>query len=258
LKGLSVLRSASVALSILIVGAALAADGIESRPLSFAKGASSATVKGSIHGRQTIDYKLRARAGQTMTVTLKSVNAGLAFNVLPPGSKDVAIEGAIELQNWSGALPADGEYTVRTYLDRAAARRGEKVSSTLAVGITGSTAAAAASDTGSAGASAAVGRASEGRFDATGKIPCAQSKGQPMGQCDFGVARAGGGTATVVVTLPDGRKRTLFFEKGKATGADLSQAAGDMTFSATKEADLYRIQAGKERYEMPEAVVFGG
>ena len=50
----------------------------------------------------------------------------------------------------------------------------------------------------------------------------------------------------------------IFFEKGKATGADLSQADGDMSFSATKEADLYKVRAGKERYEIPEAVVFGG
>ena len=79
-----------------------------------------------------------------------------------------------------------------------------------------------------------------------------------MGQCDFGVARAGGGTAAVVVTRPDGRKRFIFFEQGKATGADLSQADGNMAFRASKQADLYVIQAGNERYEIPEAVVFGG
>jgi hypothetical protein len=255
MKGLSFARGLALATGLAVAGASLAADGIESRPLQFAKGASSATVKGSIAGRQTIDYKLRAKAGQTMKVSLKSGNTGLAFNVLPPGSKDVAIEGAIELQDWSGALPADGEYTVRTYLNRAAARRGEKASYTLTVAID-----AGATQSGGSGdvAAAATQRAGEGRFNATGPLPCARSKGQPMGQCTFGVARAGGGTATVVVTHPDGRKRFIFFEKGKAVGADLSQADGNMTFRATKEADLYRIQAGDERYEIPEAVIFGG
>ncbi len=257
MRGTSVLRGASMALVLCFSGSALAADGIESRPLKFATGASSATVKGSIAGRQTIDYKLRARAGQTMEVNLSSGNTGLAFNVLPPGSKDVAIEGAIERQSWTGALPADGEYTVRTYLVRSAARRGEKASYALKVGITGG---AAQSGAGSADAraSAATRRAGEGSFDATGRIPCAQSKGQPMGQCDFGVARAGGGTATVAVTRPDGRKRFIFFDKGTARGADLSQADGNMTFRATKQADLYMIQAGDERYEIPEAVIAGG
>jgi hypothetical protein len=246
-----------LAVGMLVGGAAIAADGIESRTLQFAKGASSASVKGTIAGRQTIDYRLRAKAGQTMTVKLVSSHAGLAFNVLPPGSQDVAIPEAIERQSWTGVLPAEGEYTIRTYLVRSAARRGEKASYTLTVSIDG-----AATASGVAASSGrpldATGRAGEGRFDATGKIPCAQAKGQPMTQCDFGVARAGGGTATVAVTRPDGRKRFIFFEKGKATGADLSQADGDLTFRATKEVDLFKIQAGSERYEIPEAVVFVG
>ena len=69
----------------------LAADSVEVRPLHFAKGASSATAKGSLTGDKTIDYKLRARAGQTMTVSLKTSNGANYFTVLPPGSKDVAI-----------------------------------------------------------------------------------------------------------------------------------------------------------------------
>ena len=56
--------------------------------------------------------------------------------------------------------------------------------------------------------------AGQDTYDATGDIPCAQSKGQPMGQCPFGVTREGNGTATVTVTLPDGRNRAIFFENG--------------------------------------------
>ena len=83
-----------------------------------------------------------------------------------------------------------------------------------------------------------IDRASQGRFNATGQIPCAQAAGQPMTQCSFGVARAPGGTATVVVSKPDGRKRTIFFEKGKPLSADLSQADGHMSFKFKKDADL--------------------
>jgi hypothetical protein len=101
-------------------------------------------------------------------------------------------------------------------------------------------------------------RAGEGRFDANGKIPCARHKGQPMGQCDFGVARAGGGYATVVVTLFDGRKRMIFFRMGIPIGADTSQADGYGEFRATKESDLNIIRVGDERYEIPDAVVLGG
>lgn len=101
-------------------------------------------------------------------------------------------------------------------------------------------------------------RAGQGKFDATGTIPCTQYPGQPMTQCEFGVARAGGGYATVVITKRDGRTRAIFFRMGKPIGADTSQAEGYPRFSATREGDLNLIRVGKERYEIPDAVVLGG
>jgi heat shock protein HslJ len=101
-------------------------------------------------------------------------------------------------------------------------------------------------------------RAGQDDFDATGRVPCAQDSGQPMTQCDFGVARAGGGYATVVITKPDGAKRAIFFRIGIPTGADTSQADGYGEFRAEKESDLHYIRVGDERYEIPDAVVLGG
>jgi hypothetical protein len=102
-------------------------------------------------------------------------------------------------------------------------------------------------------------RAGQGQFDARGPVSCAMRAGQPMQECQAAVARDGGGTATVGVTRPDGRKRFIFFERGKAIGADLSQADGDMHFHATLSREgFYRIEAGNERYEFVEAFVFGG
>jgi hypothetical protein len=100
-------------------------------------------------------------------------------------------------------------------------------------------------------------RAGQGDFDATGQIPCAQSVGQPMIQCDFGVARAGGGYATVVIKNSDGRTRAIFFRMGKPIGADTSEADGYPEFRATKENDLHLIRVGNERYEIPDAVILG-
>jgi hypothetical protein len=94
-------------------------------------------------------------------------------------------------------------------------------------------------------------------YHATGNIPCAMTKGQPMNTCAFGVTRKGNGTADVTVKKPDGRSRVIFFQKGKAIGADVSQADPGK-FSASKESGLYMIRIGQERYEIPESVVFGG
>jgi hypothetical protein len=101
-------------------------------------------------------------------------------------------------------------------------------------------------------------RAGLGQFDASGNIPCAEGKGTTMGQCRFEVARDPGGNASLKVHLPSGKSRFINFEKGKATSADLSQADGDMTFKASKQGDLFKIRAGHDRYEIPEAAVFGG
>jgi len=101
-------------------------------------------------------------------------------------------------------------------------------------------------------------RAGQGNFDATGPLPCAFAAGQPMEQCEFGVARAGGGYATVVVKKPDGRTRAIFFRMGRPLGADVAQSEGRRDFRATKDGDLHRISVGNERYEIPDAVILGG
>jgi hypothetical protein len=101
-------------------------------------------------------------------------------------------------------------------------------------------------------------RAGRGEYDATGKLPCAQAAGQPMTECEFGVARAGGGYATVVIKRLTGPTRAIYFRMGKAIGADTSQADGYPEFRATKERDLHSIRIGDDRYEIPDAVLFGG
>jgi hypothetical protein len=55
---------------------------------------------------------------------------------------------SINGNEWTGALQADGEYTVRIYLMRSAARRKETARYTLTVGITGSAAKVKAGRTG--------------------------------------------------------------------------------------------------------------
>jgi len=225
----------------------------------FEKGTDSARLSGTISGREYADYMLRAKGGQRMSVELvvdgTNGDGSAYFNILPPGSSGEAIFNGSTSPDRRGevSLPRDGEYAIRVYLMGNDRDAGRTVGYNLTVRIQGAAAAAGGGERQSSAE-----RAGQGRFDANGSVPCAMTKGQPMGQCAFGVARDGGGTATVVVTRPDGRKRFIFFEKGKAVSADLSQADGNMDFSAKKSGDLYEVQAGNERYEIPEAVVFGG
>ncbi len=79
-----------------------------------------------------------------------------------------------------------------------------------------------------------------------------------MRQCEFGVARAGGGYAKFVIKMPDGRTRAIFFRMGKPISADTSEAGGYLEFSSTRENDLHLIRIGNERCEIPDAVALGG
>lgn len=227
------------------------AGDIQTEAVRFAKGTSSATLKGSIKGYKIVDYKLGAKAGQTMKAHLKTSNSASYFNVLPPGSNDVAIFiGSTSGNEWTGSLPSDGEYTVRVYLMRSAARRNETANYTLTVGITGKGAPVAA--LGSAPASDAKVKGTS--YHATGQVPCSMGDA-PKGsaQCDFGVIRGKSRNAEVHITPPGGLKRVLTF-MGDTVSAD-----GDGKVKATKHGDIWSIDVNDyEHYQIPEAVIVGG
>ena len=73
--------------------------------VAFAKGASSATLKGSIKGDQDHSYLVDARAGQTMTVTLTSTKGGAEMNVYAPGNDTAISLGADDPYNVTVVLP---------------------------------------------------------------------------------------------------------------------------------------------------------
>jgi hypothetical protein len=248
---------ALAAASVFAVPTVSTADTVRKVAVRFPAGASGVTLAGRIAGRDSIVYMLSARAGQVLRVTLETRSTSLHFNVYVPGKGpgDEALYISDQGGNsYSGPLPADGSYSVSVFLNRAAARRGEAADFQMRFDIDG---AAPRAGGAAPGRTDVAMRAGRGEYDATGKIPCAQASGQPMGQCDFGVARAGGGTAAVVVTLADGAKRIIFFEGGKAVGSDASEASGG-AFRAARESDLNRISIGNERYEIPDAAIFGG
>lgn len=225
--------------------------GIETRPLQFRKGASSATIKNTLKGDQTIDYSLHAKAGQTMSVSFKTSNASAYFNVLPPGSSGEAIFiGSTSGNEWTGTLPADGEYRIRTYLMRSAARRNESARFTLTAGIAGSAAAAGALGTAPAGDAKVKGTP----YHATGMVPCAAGKEAPGAkQCEFGVIRGKPGNAEVHVTYPGSKRRVLSFI-GDTVGAD-----GGARVKAGKSGDIWSVEVNAyEHYRIPEAVINGG
>lgn len=232
---------------VLVPPTVLAQNNIRTQRVQFKPGANSATIQGSIQGYQTVDYLLNARQGQTMNVSMATKHGATYFNILEPGQTEVAIfNGSVSDNQFEGTLKKSGDYRIRVYMMRSAARRNEVANYRLELIVSG---------TGSSRSEDALVPGTN--YNATGSIPCSMGGGQPTTSCRFGVVRKGNGTGTVTVTKLDGRTRTIFFENGKATGYDQSQAdSGE--FSASKQSDLNLVRIGQERYEIPDAVIFGG
>jgi len=111
--------------AVLVASTALA-DDIRTERVQFHKGANSATVHGTIKGRETVDYVLGARKGQSMNVSMATNNGANYFNIIEPGKADEAMfVGSTSGNQFEGTLPANGDYKVRVYLMRSAARRDE-------------------------------------------------------------------------------------------------------------------------------------
>lgn len=240
---------------VLVAGGADAAASapIETRPIHFANGASSATVKGAIRGEQTVDYKVRARAGQTMRVKLATRHGANYFNVMPPGSNDLALfVGSSNGNEWTGTLGVDGEYTVRVYLIRSAARRHETAAYSLQVAVTGA-AHEGASLVALGPAPRSDARVAGTHFHATGPLPCAMGNA-PMGStpCEFGVVRGKPGNADVHIKPEGGLERVLAFRGSTVT-------SGSERVKAAKVGDLWTIEVNDyEHYQISESVILGG
>lgn len=217
------------------------------KPVHFAKGKNSAVIRDHVVGRQYIDYQLRAGAGQHMTVSLKGSNLANYFNLLPPGSADVAMAAGELVDNrFDGLLPDDGVYTIRVFLYRAAARRNEASDFTLSVGVTGSPLKPVSARTDAVLPGT--------RYHASATTQCEPLYSQAR-ECEVYVVRRGfDGTATVELRWDGDRKRRILFVKGEPKVADTPEA---MTYTRNERG--WRVSfGGEEHFEIPEPLVFGG
>jgi len=97
-------------------------------------------------------------------------------------------------------------------------------------------------------------------YHATAQVRCSGYKGAAAGMCDAGVVRDGESGPYVEISLPDGVKRTIFFNKdGSFLTFSTAQADGTaaMKAAATREGDTTIATLGTERYEIPDAFVQG-
>jgi len=203
--------------------------------------------QGLLTGRGDAHHAVQGRAGQTLSVLLHTNNVSQAFNVLPPGSAEAMYMGASSGVQAVLRLPADGRYTLDTFLMRNAARRGERARYTLTATLSGTALQPlpAAQDALVAGTP----------FHATARLACQPAGTAPGGDCVAGVRRYGhDGTATVAIQGANGLLRRLLFEQGRLTATDSAQPA-----TSQRTGDSTTVTIGSdERYAVPDALLNGG
>lgn len=106
-------------LMLLVVPLSIFAQAAPQR-VKFQSGHSSATLKGRIIGFDAKDYVVGAKAGQAMAVRLSSSNPGAYFVIYSINGRATDMN---ETTEWSENLSESGDYLIRVFMMRSAARR---------------------------------------------------------------------------------------------------------------------------------------
>ncbi|RVQ69283.1 hypothetical protein EKN06_03575 [Croceicoccus ponticola] len=102
-------------------------DDIPIERVEFAAGENAITIEDSITGYEMIDYVAKFAAGQPLNVSMATQNTAAYFNILAPGEDEVAFHvGSVAGNQYKGLTTSAGDYRIRVYMMRSAARRGEK------------------------------------------------------------------------------------------------------------------------------------
>jgi len=117
---------------LLVLPLSIFAQGAPQR-VRFQSGHSSAKLKGRIVGFDTKDYVVAAKAGQAMAIRLSSSNPSAYFVIYSISGRVTDMNEATE---WSETLSESGDYLIRVFMMRSAARRkGATANFTLSISI---------------------------------------------------------------------------------------------------------------------------
>ena len=125
------LRASLLLAALVFTTPAWSADPVHKETVELTAGKNAHSVKGKIKGYATAEYTLTGKAGQTLSVKLKTNQSSNYFNIRQPGQDEALFIGSTSGNSYQAKLPADGEYTVQVYLMRNAARRNAVASYSL-------------------------------------------------------------------------------------------------------------------------------
>lgn len=96
---------------LLLTAIAVPAQRGTTRRVRFARGRTTAVLKGAVVRGTTDRYILSASEGQTMTVHITSVENNAVFTIYTPRNTGI-MGSAEETTDWTGELPQSGNYII--------------------------------------------------------------------------------------------------------------------------------------------------
>ena len=163
--------------------------------------------------------------------------------MLPPGSADVPlyVNSMTGERSWSRILPAKGDYAIRVYLNRPAARRSESSKCTMTIAVTGRPRASlcGATDAKVAGTT----------YHASAKVPCALPHQADVKPYDADVVRRrNDGTERFKAIGATGVQRRILLLRREPVAAEATDP-----LTATRQGDATIVEASdNERYDIPD------
>jgi len=110
-KSMSAAALSVLAVNILLAGASYAQKAEPVR-IRFVDGAVSATVEGSLRGRQQMEYEAAARASQTLTLRLSVAPARtFSLKLYNPDGAEMPLRKS-GANRWTAELPQTGDYGI--------------------------------------------------------------------------------------------------------------------------------------------------
>ena len=100
-------------LATLLVCSAMTAYAWKVQRVKFARGRTTAVLKGAVVRATNDYYILGARGGQTMIVHITSIEKNAVFSIAgPDGSALPGAEEGADASDWTGELPMNGDYSI--------------------------------------------------------------------------------------------------------------------------------------------------
>ena len=102
-----------IVLIALLVCTTLTAYAWKVQRVKFARGRTTAVLKGAVIRAESDRYILGARGGQTMIVHITSLEKNAVFRIsAPDGSELPGAEYGADASDWTGELPSNGDYSI--------------------------------------------------------------------------------------------------------------------------------------------------